>query len=186
MQASSHAAAVTGATILAWALLVGVVRFERNLGTKMGIFSKRRIASLNAASSEPTVRLLVLENGTLGSEIAAWLPPSPQGLNEDTVVLQQSATDLPATAALKVIHRLSALQRSGRKIGRSLLLVAPDIDAKRMAARHLVACALCSVSAEVVIATDANASVGIRTQLARLVTELTGENGHQNVPVTLW
>lgn len=150
---------------------------------EMNIFSKARMASINTALAEPPVRLLVLENGTLGSEIAAWLPPAPH--HEDTVVLQQSAADVPATAALKVIHRLAVLQRSGRKIGRSLLLVAPDIDAKRMAARHLVACALCSVSAEVVIATDANASVGIRTQLARLVLELTGEHGHQNVPVTL-
>lgn len=151
----------------------------------MKIVSESRMASINAALSGPLVRLLVLENGTIGSEISAWLPPSPHDLNGDTVVLQQSADDVPATAALKIIHRLATLRRSGRKIGRSLLLVAPDIDAKRMAARHLVACALCSVSAEVVIATDANASAGIRTQLARLVVELTGEDGHQNVPVTL-
>ena len=143
------------------------------------------MARINAALSGPPVRLLVLESGTLGSEISAWLPPSPDGLNEDTVVLQQSAVDVPATAALKVIHRLAALRRTGRKIRRSLLLVAPDIDAKRMAARHLVACALCSVSAEVVIATDANAPVGIRKQLARLVEELTGEHGYQDVPVAL-
>lgn len=92
----------------------------------------------NVTKPQP-VRLVAVEDGAHGLESRI----TPDG-GEETVVVAQWGGEPPASLIIRVAARIGALERSGKKVGRAILLVGERRDDQAIAARRLVARALLS------------------------------------------
>jgi hypothetical protein len=133
------------------------------------------------------VRLIVVEGGARA--IDSHLLPEEC---EETVVVYQSKGELPVELALRSVRRIGMLERSGRGIGRAVVLMAARHDDQSMAARHLLARALLihvhialAGAGELIFAVGGGADVDLRYELVGLVEALIGEPGCSSVPIRL-
>jgi hypothetical protein len=133
------------------------------------------------------VRLIVVEDGA--EAVSPYLSPEEC---EETVVVHQSDGELPVGLARRTVSRIGTLERSGRAIGRAVVLIASRNDDQSMAARHLLARALLihaheapAGSGELILAAGGGADVDLRNELMALVGTLMGDPGHSAVPIRL-
>jgi len=130
------------------------------------------------------LRLVVVEDGALGFE--SRVPPDD---GEETLVIAQTSGELPANLVIRVASRIGALERSGRKIGRAILLVGNRQDAQVAAARWVIARALLSHllargGSELVLDAD-RAEGAVRNELLSLVEGLLERVEPSGVPIRL-
>ncbi|MFZ5897028.1 MAG: hypothetical protein ACOY0T_38575 [Myxococcota bacterium] len=142
-----------------------------------------RRGSHNGATSE--ARLVVVENGADVRDFEA-IGADSEGVH----VIGQNRDESPAEFALRVIERLASVERSQLRLERALLLVAPQLDEQRSAARELMARALLtqasvSGSAELVLAVRVDAQAEVRHGLLSLVETLMAEEGAAAVPIKI-
>lgn len=138
-------------------------------------------------SSIRRVRLIVVEDGARA--IDSYLSPEEC---EETVVVHQSDGELPVELARRIVGRIGTLERSGRGIGRAVVLMASRNDDQSMAARHLLARALIihahvapAGAGELIFAVGDGADVDLRYELMALVEALIGEPGGSPMPIRL-
>ncbi|MFZ5896092.1 MAG: hypothetical protein ACOY0T_33860 [Myxococcota bacterium] len=125
-------------------------------------------------SNSRDVRFVVVETGASGGY---QLAPSDDGA--ETVVVGQGADEGSAALALRVIRRLTSLQRSGARVQRAVVFLGPAIDERSMAARDLVARAVAyaasTKASELVLATSGSAQ-SVRDRLLGFVEGLVAEH----------
>lgn len=121
------------------------------------------------------VRLVVIEDGATMVGIHHLASEA-----EDTVVIGQGHEEPAADLVLRVVHKLSSLEQSGRGVASAVLRVAPHTDESSMEARVSLARALLTQtaaagSAELVVSAPSDPGLGLR--LLALVDEVLGDAG---------
>jgi hypothetical protein len=130
------------------------------------------------------VRLITVEEGAHGFESRV----APDG-GEETVVVTQWTGEPPSSLIIRVAARIVAIERSGKKVDRAVLLVGQQRDQRTIAARREVARALlshldASSGAELVL--DAvGVPADFRHELLSEVEALLEELEQPSVPIRL-
>jgi hypothetical protein len=129
-----------------------------------------------AEADARALRLVVIEEGVRA--IASRVLPDG---GDETVVVRQDDGEASARWAQRVIGRIAAFERSGRRIAQCLVLLAARLDRQSMASRELVLRALLQRSAatgpsSIVLVADADgAGAEQRHELLTLIETLTSE-----------
>jgi hypothetical protein len=126
--------------------------------------------------------MIVVEHGALALDSLVRSDGS-----EETTLVAESAGDKALDLPFRVVERLAFLERSELPVCRTLLLVAPRLDAESVSARELVARTLLSHMAsagggELVLVAD-GAEVDLRQSLLALVEKLAMD--HEKIPVIM-
>jgi hypothetical protein len=112
----------------------------------------------------------------------------PPDATDETIVVAQTSGELPANLVVRVASRLAAVERSGRKLGRAILLVGERRDSQVDASRRLMTRAFLShmlvSGGELVIDAD-GAEADVRHEVLSLVEELLEEFEQRAVPIRL-
>jgi hypothetical protein len=133
---------------------------------------------------QPNIRLVVVEGGACGFE--SRVPPDA---SEETIVIAQTEGEAPASLALRVASRIASVERSRRRIGRAVLLVAERRDAHVSRSRRLMTHACLSHmhqngDGELIVDAD-RAEAEVRDDLLSLVEGLLEEFEQGSVPIRL-
>ena len=147
----------------------------------------RCIVAAHAPPTQPSaqVRLVVVEDGALSLDSHV----SPDD-GEETVVVVQSHGELPLKLAERVVRRIAAIERSARRIGQTIVLLAARLDEQSMAARYLLARALlahvgAAGPADLMLAVSGDAELALRHGLLALVETLVTEPGSRTVSIRI-
>jgi hypothetical protein len=130
------------------------------------------------------VRLVAVEDGARGFESRV----TPDG-GEETVVVTQWSGEPPESLIVRVAARIVALERSGKRVDRAILLVGHERDQHVIAARRLVARALLShlhsSSGSELVLDAVGAPASVRHALLAEVEALLEESEAPSVPIRL-
>jgi hypothetical protein len=130
------------------------------------------------------VRLVAVEDGAHGFESRV----APDG-GDETVVVTQWSGEPPESLIGRVAARIVALERSGKKVDRAILLIGQKRNPHTIAARRLVARALLShlhSSSGTELVLDAvGAPANVRHELLSEVESLIEESERPSVPIRL-
>jgi hypothetical protein len=139
---------------------------------------------LPARSHADRVRCIVVEAG------ASWLTPVSDGFDE-TIVVTQTAGELPAVFAQRVMARVAGVERAHRRLESLSLLMGDRQDRASIAARRLIVLGLAAHArahggaSELLLKASAKASTEARAELLGLVEEVMTTSNGQPVPVRL-
>lgn len=104
---------------------------ERGLLTKREMNSLTNGGQLPARSHADRVRCIVIEAG------ASWLTPVSDGFDE-TIVVTQTAGELPAVFAQRVMARVAGVEPAQRRLESLSLLLGDRQDRASIVARRLI------------------------------------------------
>jgi hypothetical protein len=109
---------------------------------------------------------------------------------DETIVVRRNNDELPVDLARRSIRRIVLIEQAGCSIRRAIVVVAPELDAQWVAARHLLARALVTHAhvaltdcAELFFAVDGDANTDLRHEIMALIDALIGEPETSLVPI---
>lgn len=150
----------------------------------MRLFTRQRTMQAQRTEQPVRVRLIVLEEGTLGFE-----PPGPASEAAlEVAVLVQSSAELPSELVGRAIRRLFSLERSDRVVVEAIIAAGASGDGDALRARAQLSRAILSHmtragSGEIALAAGSDARAELRHELLELAGELTGEAQNPSVGV---
>lgn len=137
--------------------------------------SLSNVAQLRSQPCSDRVRCIVVESG------AAALTRSSDGYDE-TIVVTQTAGELPAIFAQRVMARVAGVERSRRHLASLTLLTGDRRDPASIAARRLIVLGLVAHarahghSPELLLKASSKAGPETRAELLGLIEEVTTSN----------
>jgi hypothetical protein len=157
---------------------------ERGLLGRRDMNSLSNVALLRSRPSADRVRGIVVESG------ASALTADSEGFDE-TVVVTQTAGELPAIFAQRVTARLAGVERSRRRFASLTVLTGDRSDAPAIAARRLIVLGLAAHaaahggSAELLLKAPPLAGPEMHAELLGLIEEVMATSPAEAVPIRL-